>query len=49
MFGDAIRAVRPDLMQQPHPSTLSDMHIKVRGAEEKSTDLSLDCHVRPIL
>ena len=46
MFGDAIRAVRPDLLRRPHPRSLSDMKLKVRGTEDATTDLRVDCQVR---
>ena len=45
MFGDAIRQVRPDLLERPHPSSLSEMKIKVRGTEDSTTDLRVDCQV----
>jgi hypothetical protein len=45
VFGDAIRQVRPDLFKRPHPPTLSEMKIKVRGTEDSTTDLRVDCQV----
>ena len=45
VFGDAIRQVRPDLLERPHPSSLSEMKIKVRGTEDSTTDLRVDCQV----
>jgi len=45
VFGDAIRQVRPDLLERPHPSSLSEMKIKLRGTEDSTTDLSVDCQV----
>ena len=45
VFGDAIRQVRPDLLEPPHPSSLSEMKIKLRGTEDSTTDLKVDCQV----